>query len=256
MTTAEPVLVRHAEHVMGTVFSFAVRHPDTRGVRAALARAVDWLHHVDEVFSPYRPESRISRLRDGLPVEDPYLDEVGEVLEMCRRAERASGGWFTSTPGGRLDPSALVKGWAVERASRILGDAGLHHHSVNGGGDVRLTGCAAPGRAWRTGIADPLDPGRLVAVVAGDDLAVATSGVAERGHHIVDPYTSRPATALASVTLIGRDLAMTDAYATAAFAMGHQARDWVEQLDDIEALAVDPHGGMWCTTGFLAHVPG
>jgi thiamine biosynthesis lipoprotein len=242
--------VRHVEHVMGTVFSFDVRHPDSPELRAALARAVAWLHHVDTVFSTYKPDSQISRLRRGEQVEEPYLGEVTEVLRLCREAEQVSGGWFTTTPGGLLDPSALVKGWSVERASRMLSEAGLHRHGINGGGDVRLSGGAAPGRPWRTGIADPLAPGRIVAVVAGHDLAVATSGIAERGRHILDPYTAEPADALASVTLVGHDLAFADACATAAFAMGHQARAWVEGVEGIEAFAVAPSGGTWWTSGF------
>jgi thiamine biosynthesis lipoprotein len=250
----ETPCVRHAEQAMGTVFSFDIRHSDCPDLQAALAQAIAWLHFVDEVFSTYRPDSQISRLGRAELAAAECLAEVGEVLRRCREAERASGGWFTTMPGGRLDPSALVKGWAVERASRMLSDAGLYHHSINGGGDVRLSGGAAPGRRWRTGIADPLTPGRLAAVVTGFDLAVATSGVAERGHHIVDPHTAKPATALASVTLVGRDLGATDAWATAAFAMGDRAREWVEGLEGIEAFAVEPSGRTWWTSGFPAHL--
>ena len=57
-------------------------------------------------------------------------------------------------------------------------------------------------------------------MVTGRDFAVATSGVAERGSHIIDPHTGQPATELASVTVVGSGLTLTDAYATAAFAMG------------------------------------
>ena len=78
-----------------------------------------------------------------------------------------------------------MKGWAVERAAAILTAAGPAEHSVNGGGDVQCSG----DRLWRIGIADPLHPGRLALVVTGRDFAVATSGVAERREHIIDPYT-------------------------------------------------------------------
>jgi thiamine biosynthesis lipoprotein ApbE len=75
-------------------------------------------------------------------------------------------------------------------------------------------------RRWRIGIADPLHPGRLALVVAGRDFAVATSGIAERGAHIIDPHTGRPAAGLASITVVGARLAEADAYATAAFRHG------------------------------------
>ncbi|MET8157298.1 FAD:protein FMN transferase [Sphaerisporangium sp. NPDC005289] len=265
-------MIRHVEHVMGTVFSFDVRAhgcdhgehhtgdhtgdygapPAPEAVRRAVAEAVAWLRRVDETFSTYRPESPVSRLGRGEIGLDDCPPEVAEILAMCAEAARVSHGYFTARPGGRLDPSAMVKGWAIERASRVLTGAGAVNHCVNGGGDVQLAGTAEPGRPWRTGIADPLHPGRLAAVVEcrSGRLAVATSGTAERGPHIVDPHTGRPATELAAITLVGASLTSTDAYATAAFAMGGAAREWVEGLAGFEAFAVTASGDSWHTPGF------
>jgi FAD:protein FMN transferase len=235
---------------MGTVFSFDVRDPATPAITAALAEAVALLHHVDEVFSTYRPDSAISRLARGETAPGRYEAEVTEVLSRCERAARATGGYFSHTPGGVLDPSGLVKGWAVERAARLLHEAGARHTCVGGGGDLQLRGGSAPGTPWRVGITHPLRRGELVAVVTGFDLAVATSGTAERGAHILDPHTGRPATALASLTLTGRHLTEVDAYATAAFAMGPAAYAWVQSLEGYETLAVTPDGCTWQTPGF------
>jgi thiamine biosynthesis lipoprotein len=102
------------------------------------------------------------------------------------------------------------------------------------------------------GIADPLRPGSIALVVTGRDFAVATSGVAERGPHIIDPHTGQPAAGLASLTVTGPGLAAADAYATAAFAMGPAARDWVETLDGYEAFAITAAGTAWRTSGFRA----
>ena len=138
----------------------------------------------------------------------------------------------------------------------MLRRAGSRNHSVNGGGDLRLHGGPAPGRPWRIGIADPLRPGSVGAVVAGRDLAVATSGTAERGAHVIDPRTGRPAAALASVTVVGPDLTTADAYATAAFVMGDAARDWIEELPGHEAYAVTADGRTWTTSGLRGHRSG
>lgn len=238
---------------MGTVFSFVVRSRPTRAVTTALRDAVAWLHRVDEVFSPYRPDSQISRLGRGELTVDACDQEVAEVLDLCRVAARTSGGRFTSTPGGRLDPSGMVKGWAVERASQILYEAGARHHCVNGGGDIQARGEAAPGRPWSLGIAHPLQPGALISVVSGRDLAVATSGTAERGRHIVDPRSGRPATAMISITLVGRHLTDVDAMATAAFVMGEDAREWIRSLEGIEAFAVTEDTRVWWTPGFAEY---
>lgn len=242
--------LHHVEEVMGTVFSFEVRGT---GLEGALGAAVASLHEADAVFSTYRPESQISRLARGeltLRACDP---EVREMLRRCEEAEQRSGGWFSGQYAGRFDPTGIVKGWAVERAARMLATAGAEGVCLNGGGDIQLLG-----GPWRVGIADPLQPGQLAAIVAADDdLAVATSGPAERGCHILDPRTGLPPdTSLASLTVLCPSLAEADAWATAGYAMGDAARDWLEDLPDTEAFAVTSDGELWHTTGFARHAVG
>ncbi len=237
---------------MGTVFTLDIRSAPTAQARRTVREAALWLHHVDEVFSTYKPGSQISRLGRGELTVADCDPEVAVILRRCDETAAISQGWFTTQIDGRLDPSGMVKGWAVEQVSRRLWAAGLRDHSVNGGGDVQVAGESAPGRPWRIGIADPFRPGGLTAVVSGRDLAVATSGTTERGRHILDPRSGGPATGLASVTLIGPRLTEIDAYATAAFAMGAHAREWIPSLDDVEAIAVTEDGQSWWTPGFPA----
>jgi thiamine biosynthesis lipoprotein len=257
--------VRHAEPVMGTVVSFDV--PVTARHDGSLDAAVRWLHWVDRVFSPFRPDSDVSHLADGEVTVDGCAPEVAEVIEACAFVRELSGGYFTASPWGRFDPSGYVKGWAVERAAGILSAAGSASHLVNGGGDVQCAGGrpgagqAAPGIGkaaappWRVGIADPLRRGRLALVVEARDCGVATSGTAERGAHIVNPHTGLAAAGLASVTMIGPSLALADACATAAFAMeAGLAREWAESLDGYEAYAITEAGETWQTSGFAARI--
>ena len=249
--------LRHAEHVMGTVVSFDV--PVSARANGSLDAAIAWLHWADRVFSPYRPDSDVSRLGRGEAEIGACAPEVAEVLAASARLSEESGGYFTAYPGGRLDPSGYVKGWATERAAQLLTRAGSANHLVNAGGDVQCAGARTADpcdRApWRVGIADPLRRGGLALVVAARDCAVATSGVAERGAHILDPHTARPATGLASLTVVGPSLTLADAYATAAFAMGPAlARDWTESLDDYEAFAITSDGQTWQTPGFARHI--
>jgi FAD:protein FMN transferase len=255
MAGLPPERLRHAEHVMGTVVSFDVpawagQGPET----SALGRAVRWLHWVDVTFSPYRDDSDVSRFGCGSLALADCAPELAEVLAACADVTTLSGGYFTTTPGGRLDPSGYVKGWAIERAAALLTAAGSARHTVNGGGDIQCVGDRGPGQPWRVGVAHPLRPGSLALVVTGRDFAVATSGIAERGPHIVNPHTGLPAAGLASITVIGTSLAAADAYATAAFAMGSGARDWMESLDGHEAFAVTPDGATWQTSGFAAYL--
>ncbi|MGR6998955.1 FAD:protein FMN transferase [Yinghuangia aomiensis] len=124
-----------------------------------------------------------------------------------------------------------MKGWSTELASTLLYASGAVNTSVNGGGDVQVRGEAAPGRPWRIGIADPRDPARILTTVTGRDIAVATSGTAERGSHIIDPRTGAPVPGLVSATVTGRHLMRADVYATAAVVLGDEAEEWLTGID-------------------------
>ncbi|MGO4458128.1 FAD:protein FMN transferase [Streptomyces sp. M-16] len=242
--------LRHTEHVMGTVFSFDLRHRPTPATQAALAEAVAWLHHVDRTFSTYRPDSAISRIDNGSMRLADAPQEVGHVLWLCERAERDTRGCFSARAGNRLDPSGLVKGWAVEQAYAMLRAAGAPNSLVNGGGDIRLGGEPAPGLPWRVGIADPCRPGRLLATVEGRDFAVATSGGAERGPHVLDPRTGRAAHRLLAATVTGPDLTWADSWATAAVVLGPDAHTWIASRPGYELLTVGLDGQARRSCGF------
>ena len=70
------------------------------------------------------------------------------------------------------------------------------------------------------------------------DLAVATSGLYERGGHIVDGRTGTVPSGLRSVTVVGPTLALADAYATAAFAMGEDGLAWVAAQPGFGAVGI------------------
>lgn len=244
---------------MGTVFSFDVRGGDPGAVKAALAEAVAGLHRADAVFSTYRDDSQISRLVRGDLTVDDCDPEVAEVLDLGAAAEQQSDGWFSMRYEGHLDPTGIVKGWAVERAARALAKAGATGVSLNGGGDVQLLGTPEPHRPWRVGVADPLRPGGLAAVVSAagaPELAVATSGTAERGAHIVDPRTGRSAvTDLVAVTVVAPSVTWADCWATAAFAMGsREGLRWLESLPDVEALLITAGDEVRCTGGLASRL--
>lgn len=239
---------RRIEQCMGTVFSIDVRAPGCDPV--AVDNAIGWLHWVDETFSTYKPDSQISRLARGDIDIAHCAPEVGEILARCRELETETNGYFSASASGPLDPSGLVKGWAIQHASDLLSWAGSRNHCVNGGGDVQCAGNATANEPWRVGISDPHRPGQLAAVVTGTGLAVATSGTAERGSHISNPHDRTSPTALASVTIIGQDLAHADAYATAAFAMGYAALDWIATLDGYQGLVIRTDGSRWSSPHF------
>ena len=253
MTVAAPVLpgVRRVEHIMGLPIVVDVRDDNESG--PALEQLFDWLRWVDTTFSTYKDDSEISRSNRGELRREDAHPHVRYVLERCEELREETAGYFDmQTPTGSIDPSGLVKGWAVDRAAAILDEAGLHNYAVSAGGDMRVRGRAVPELAWRIGIQHPLDTQQVAAVIeTSAELAVATSGSYARGEHIVDPHTGRPPSGILSVTIVGRELATADAYATAAFAMGPDlAPHWTARLEGYEAMTILADETVFKTGGF------
>ena len=246
MTRAHRTEVRH---IMGMPIGIDLGDADGVDVEPAFA----WLEEVDAIFSTYREDSEISRLDRGELSLADCRPEVDEVLTRCLALERATNGFFSVRAAGRLDPSGLVKGWAIDGAAARLVAAGAERFCINAGGDVLVRGRAAPDRLWRVGIRHPLQVDRLAAVLAVEDLAVATSGAYERGGHIVDPHTGASATGLLSVTIVGPELAAADASATAVFAMGDAGPAWSAELDGHDAMCITSGHEVLTTPGFARH---
>jgi thiamine biosynthesis lipoprotein len=246
MPSAQRTEVRH---IMGMPIGIDLRDADDLDVEPVF----DWLHTVDATFSTYRDDSEISRLDRGELTLAQCRPEVDEVLTRCLALERATGGFFSARAAGRLDPSGFVKGWAVDGAAERLAAAGAERFCVNAGGDIVARGRPETGRRWRVGIRHPTEPDQIAAVLAVEDLAVATSGAYERGAHIVDPHSGRAPTGLLSVTVVGPDLTTTDAYATAAFAMGTAGPAWTATLAGYDAMCVTSDHQVLSTPGFARH---
>jgi thiamine biosynthesis lipoprotein len=236
---------------MGTVVSLHVEAGEMAEpeVHAALDRSCTWFQDMDDVFSTWKPESPVSRLRSGaLGLADAPV-EVHTVVELCRRARELTGGWFDpwAMPGG-FDPTGLVKGWAGGEALRILDSAGVEAAMVNAGGDVAVSGRPPGGDGWRIGIAHPWRPGAL-ACVAQVTAAVATSGTYERTGHLVDP-TGRSPSFCASATVTGECLWLCDAFATAIAVAVDEGLELVCQLEGYEAYLIRSDGTEVATDDF------
>jgi thiamine biosynthesis lipoprotein len=249
-STAEPRadgLLRHVEHVMGMPISVALRgrHAATTAGDDAWQAVIEQLREVDRVFSTYREDSIIRRLDRGELGLAECPAEVTEVLELGRQAAEMSGGAFSIVRPDRdgrrrIDPSGVVKGWAAERAAHVLATLDDTDFCLSAGGDIVCHTTEADGLPWRIGIEHPHNPKSVIAVVPVRSGAVATSGTAHRGQHIVDARTGRPVEGVASVTVIGRSLTWADIDATAAYAHGCEAADWLQTRPDRIALVVWP----------------
>jgi len=242
----------HVEFVMGTAVTFDVRFDDEQlraPATSALAAAVEWLHWVDRTFTTYDESSYVSLVARGEICLSDCPPEVGEVVALCESYRDETDGWFDPWAGpAGFDPSGLVKGWSVQRASDMLLAAGFDRHCVNGGGDVVARGRPADASAWGIGIIDPFDSASLRLAVRAVDEAVATSGVAQRGQHVWR-RDGTPAAGLASVTVVDGDLTRADVLATAALALGDAATSWLAERAP-QAYVIDQDNREWMTPGF------
>ena len=264
-------LLRDAKSLMGTVFSIAA--PDSVEPAAfarAWAEACALLQRIEEIYSPFIPESPVSRIRDGRlgPADldwQPDLsvaeaEDFREILGLCAQLRGESDGGFDAWAVGdppNFDPCGAVKGWAAERASALLVEQGIPSHLLNAGGDVRLRSNGETA-TWNVGVEDPHRPEQVLVTLTVADGAVATSGTRQRGSHVWDPLRHRAAEGLAQVTIVGPDLALADGYATAALALGERARAFLARLGargPYQSCTVDDAQGVWWTEGFEEHAP-
>jgi len=240
--------VRRQEALMGTVATVELGDPvpDMGVVDAVFA----WLHEVDARFSTFRADSEVNRLDRGELSLDSCSTDLRYVVDECARLWRETDGYFDVYATGRLDPSGYVKGWSVQRASQLLTTAGATSHVVDAGGDIQARQSPGSAELWEIGVRHPWEHDKVAWVLAGTDLAVATSGTYERGNHVIDPRTGAPASELVSVTVVGRDLSDADAYATAALAMGRACLDWLPRLRGYSSAVVAADRSCYVSEGF------
>lgn len=254
--------LRHVEDVMGMPWMFDICDIGV-GVEA-LRVAIQWLHWVDETFSTYREDSQISRLNRGELIRAQLHPEVQEVLDRCESLRDETGGYFDITAPYRdrsappqgyggpdsVDPSGLVKGWAIAGVAGRMRAAGARNFAVNAGGDAMLNGHPGGDDRWRVGIQHPRSQRDIALTLGLSDAAIATSGTSARGNHISDPLTGLPPSGLLSITIIGPDVATADAYATAAFAMGAtRAVRFCSELEGYEAVLIRDDDTVLTTPG-------
>jgi len=230
---------------MGMPVTLALRGRHTTDVAAdeAWLRTVESLREADRVFSTYRDDSDVSRINSGTLSLDAASPLVREVLALGAEAALASDGafdvWLTDARGTTtLDPSGVVKGWAVDRAANLLSELKGTDFCLSAGGDMVCRTVVPGAHPWRIGLEDPHDPQQLLGLVPIANGAVATSGTVHRGQHLVDARTGQPPRGIASVTVITSTLTWADIDATAAYAHGTEAGAWLESRPDRTALVV------------------
>ena len=126
--------------------------------------------------------------------------------------------------GTTLDLGGIAKGYALDRAIKVLWGRGIKEALINAGGDIRVMG----ERVWKVGLQHPRKENEVLAVIRLKDQAIATSGDyqryfikgGKRYHHIINPETGYPVTECMSVSIIGPEAFLVDVLATGVFFLG------------------------------------
>jgi len=219
-----------------------------------VGKVFDYFDDVDRRFSTYRADSEISAINRG---DIPVCDWSGQMIDVMRIAEqtrRETAGYFDiHRPDGALDPSGIVKGWAIRNAAEIIRRAEVGDFFIEAGGDIQSCGRNASGRDWSVGIRNPFHTDEIVKVVYPRGHGVATSGTYARGQHIYNPRAAHdPISDIVSLTVIGSDVLEADRFATAAFAMGRDGILFIEQTPGLEGYLIDSNRRATPTSGFGA----
>ncbi|HZY50855.1 MAG TPA: FAD:protein FMN transferase, partial [Devosia sp.] len=201
-------------------------------------------------------DSEVSAVNRGEDVLSTMSPPMREVLDLAELTRHETHGYFdVRRPDGRLDPSGLVKGWAIRNAARLIEAVGLNNYCLEAGGDIQCRGYNEQGQRWRVGIRNPFVADEIVKVLMPGDAGVATSGTYVRGKHIYDPHADGAVVDdVASLTVIGPDIYEADRFATAAFAMGMGGIAFIEDTPGLEAYAIDRGGVATMTSGFKRFV--
>jgi len=206
----------------------------------------------------------LGRLKDlwGIETDHPRVptpEEIQAALEGTgqKKLQVIDNTIVKHDPRSAVDLGGIAKGFALERAARVMEEAGIRHAAVNAGGDIRLLGDKLGG-PWRIGVQHPRDSGKILARLALQDVAVVTSGDYERFfmrdghryHHLFDPATGYPADRCQSVTVVAPRADLADALATAAFVLGpKKGLDFLKSYPEVEGMIVDAAGQLTATPG-------
>lgn len=176
------------------------------------------------------------------------------------------GAIIKSDPRIMLDCSAIAKGYGSDAVARYLESQGVENYMVEIGGEVVTRGINSQQQPWRIGISKPVDDtlnvnSDIQTVINVKDMAMATSGNyrnfyyknGKKYAHTIDPKTGRPVQhSLLSATVLAKNCATADAYATAFMVMGiDKAKQILDNNREIMAYFIfsDDKGNtkVWCS---------
>ncbi len=215
-------------------------------------KVFDYFIYVDNKFSVYKKDSEIMQInRKEILLKNSSAD-MQEIFHLAEQTKQETDRYFDIiNRSGIYDPSGIVKGWAIYKASKIIEQAGFKNYYVDAGGDIQVGGKNSQNKQWKIGIKNPFNQEEIIKTVYLDDQGIATSGTYIRGQHIYNPKSkSSDITEIVSLSVIGPNVYEADRFATAAFAMGKAGIHLIERIKGLEGYIIDSSGIATMTSGF------
>lgn len=216
---------------------------DEEKINSDIKKVFDYFIAVDKKFSPFKKDSQVSKYNRGEKIDS----DMELILKLADELKHKTDGYFNiKRANGKIDPSGIVKGWAINNASDMLRRQGYKKFYIDAGGDAEIVGYK-----WKWGIRNPFNVMQIVKVLKLSNCGIATSGTYERGQHIYNPVNkNQNISDIVSLTVIGSNVFEADKLATPAFAMGRRGIEFIELQPNFEGYMIDLNGIATMTSGF------
>ena len=242
--------------LMGTWCRVSICHEPRLdpAARDAVAAAFREMVEVEARLSRFREDSDVARFGSGRAEPEHLSGMFRRVLRRARRLRALTRGAYDAEVAGKLDLGGMGKGTAVDAAVRRLLGLGFRDFLVDAGGDLHAAGRHA-GSPWTVCLPLPFEQSAL-ALLAVEDLSVATSGTEARGEHVVRiaPDPGGIAGTSLQVCVVGPSAETADALATAIMSAGPGRGEFMRRFPEYEALVLDEADRVHLTPGFRRHV--
>ena len=156
-------------------------------------------------------------------------------------------------PRVTLDCSAIAKGYGSDAVARLLDRKGIRNYMIEIGGEIVVKGQSPQKRPWKVGVNKPIDDtlnvhNEIQTILNVKDAGIATSGNyrnfyykdGKKYAHTIDPHTGYPVQhSILSATVLAKDCATADAYATAFMVLGlEKAQEVLDRAPDVQAYLI------------------
>lgn len=244
--------MRRAALIMGMPASIEII--DAEAQEKDIEGIFNYFRQIDQQFSPYKDSSELQKINRGEISPDESSPLMKKILKLSQETQQQTQGFFDINLSGRLDPSGIVKGFAIFQGAKKLSKKGFTNFYVEIGGDIQTAGLNSLGKKWRVGIRNPFNKEEIVKIVYLSGEGIATSGTYLRGGHIYDPLHKRAAGEIVSLSLIGKNIYEADRFATAIFAMGLAGMKFLESLAGFEGYMIDKNKTAYSSSGFAKYL--